>query len=457
VTNRPRPRGYAYSFVNIFSVFDFLVSLGVKPIVEVSFMPSLLASDPDNNNFWYRGGKSKPKDYKDWRDLISALTEALVERYGLSEVESWRFEVWNEPNCGFFDVEQGCCGAGCGNQTSYLEMYTNTWMAIKHTQPSLLVGGPATAQLGWLPWFIEAATKASAPPDFVSSHLYPTDPHIPQTPEGFAKAIHSAAVDVEAARATAGLARPLELLITEFNCGLGIDCADDNFAASFVAQQLVDANRYNTAATTREEAAAARVPFLSYWTFSDIFEEQGQQASEFSQAFGARSIHGVPKPVYRAMQLLRQLGNASLAEKDFNVTLNGTKAWRPHDGSGVDVVVTASGEAGAFRILVVNQPAARPDSTPVPGGTAVKIQWPSANGETSRGELRRVDAVHSNALPTYEAIGRPVYPNSTQLDELRAASEIKTEPLTVQGVGGGWQEVSVVVPRFGMALLSITV
>ena len=78
------------------------------------------------------------------------------------------------------------------------------------------------------------------------------------------------------------------MLITEFNCGLGMNCADAPYSASFIALHALDS-----------QAIQDVVPIQSYWTFSDIFEEQGQQPYEFSQAFGARSINGVAKPVYR--------------------------------------------------------------------------------------------------------------------------------------------------------------
>ena len=94
VTDRPSPKGYMFSFGSIFRVFDFLISIDMKPVVELSFMPSLLASDPTEVGFWYRGGHSPPKDFNEWRFLISDLTTALIDRYGLAEVKSWYFEVW---------------------------------------------------------------------------------------------------------------------------------------------------------------------------------------------------------------------------------------------------------------------------------------------------------------------------------------------------------------------------
>jgi hypothetical protein len=99
VTSRPSPAGFSFSFTNIFRVFDFIVSIGMRPLVELSFMPSLLATDPSDVGFWYRGGHSPPKRWDDWTLLLTELVRALELRYGAEEVRSWYFEVWNEPNC----------------------------------------------------------------------------------------------------------------------------------------------------------------------------------------------------------------------------------------------------------------------------------------------------------------------------------------------------------------------
>ena len=445
VTDRKPPSAFSYSFVNIFYVFDFLVELGVKPIVEIGFMPELLAADATSTVFHYKGGTSPPKDYSAWRDLMTALAKALEERYGASEVRTWRFEVWNEPNCGFFDVG-GCCGDTCGNQTAYMDMFVNTFQAIKAADTALLVGGPSTAQLSWLNWFVATAVKKNAPPDFVSSHLYPTDPHIPQDRDGFGDAIAGAAATVASAATAAGLKQDVPLLITEFNCGLGIKCADAPFAASFVAHQLVVG-----------QALAGKVPFLSYWTFSDIFEEQGQVASEFSQAFGARSIHGVAKPVYRGMQLLRML----FATRAPAISSGG-------EDENIDVVVTTEGTSVAT--LIVNHPGARPDDLRdgslareneaqvrgaggVDNSTTVTLSF---NGKPPTGgvQIRRVDEANSNALPLYHANGAPQYPNATFLKALHAASEVAVGILTPAVVNSSSWSLSIDMPRFAVAVVS---
>lgn len=271
----------------------------------------------------------------------------------------------------------------------------------------------------------------------------PTDPYINHTRNGFAEAIAGAAATV--ASTAKRLAHPAPpLLITEFNCGLGQNCADHQFAGSFVAHQAVMA-----------QATADAIPFQSYWTFSDIFEEQGQAPSEFSQAFGAQSIHGVPKPVYRAMQLLRRLHSEQVA-----ATAVGAGA------SIVDCVVTrsatADGQAYAVEILLVNHPTG-PVKLPYDGAVGdnntVAVTLDLAGVKlSSQVELRRVDDAHSNALALYLSLGRPPYPNTTTLGSLLAASQTTVavlKPRQRERASGFYLDVQ--LPPYSVASLSFSI
>lgn len=442
VTSRRPPRGFRYSWTNIFKVFDFILSINVRPVVELSFMPSLLASDPSQVVFWYRGGKSMPANWDDWRDFMGALANALVERYGVDEVKQWYFEVWNEPNCGFFATTP-CCGPACGNHTAYLDLFENTYRAIKGVQPDLRVGGPATAQLGWLDSFLKEASSRGVYPDFTTSHLYPTDPNVAPTREGFSEAIENAASTV--ASTANGLGRPTpQLLITEFNCGLGLHCADSPYAASFVAHHARMAQR-----------TANVIPFQSYWTFSDIFEEQGQQPSEFSQAFGTRTVNGIPKPVYRALQLIRQLHPSSVPIIPHDSLVNSNNA----NASQIDVTVTVNDSAIAA--LVTNHPGG-PLHLPPNGSTtlvnsAVSVTITFTGGKPPVDNyvmLQRVDWNHSNAVETWLKLGSPEYPSADTLRRLVTASEITSEPLTISRLPSGKWSVELDMPAYSVAMVS---
>ena len=126
---------FFYSFSNADRIFDFLLSIGMRPFVELSFMPTALASG-DQTVFHYRANVTPPKDYAQWSVLIRKLVNHWVSRYGIDEVRQWFFEVWNKPNLTAF---------GSGKQDDYFELYRYTAEAIKSVDRGLKVGGPATA------------------------------------------------------------------------------------------------------------------------------------------------------------------------------------------------------------------------------------------------------------------------------------------------------------------------
>jgi xylan 1,4-beta-xylosidase len=154
-----------YSFYNVDSIFDFLLEIGMKPLVELGFMPSRIASGT-TEIFHYRGNSTPPKNYEDWGELIERLVIHLVSRYGIDEVRSWFFEVWNEPNVEYF---------WAGTQEEYFKLYRYSAEAIKRVDSKIPVGGPATACNGWITEFIEYCSQNNVPIDFISTHNYPTD------------------------------------------------------------------------------------------------------------------------------------------------------------------------------------------------------------------------------------------------------------------------------------------
>jgi xylan 1,4-beta-xylosidase len=154
-----------YSFFNVDQIWDFLLAIGMKPFVELSFMPQILASG-DKTVFRYRGNVTPPRDYGDWARLIRQMAQHWVERYGIDEVRTWFFEVWNEPNLPCFWT---------GAQEDYFNLYRHAVGALKEVGEGLRVGGPATAKNQWIEDFVAFCQKNRLPVDFISTHQYPTD------------------------------------------------------------------------------------------------------------------------------------------------------------------------------------------------------------------------------------------------------------------------------------------
>ena len=156
-----------YNFSYVDQVYDGLLQNGVRPFVELSFMPKKLASKDAPHAFWYKQNVAPPKDWAKWDDLIYQFTKHLVDRYGIDEVAQWYFEVWNEPNIDFW--------AGEPKQATYFELYDHSAAAVKRVNSRLRIGGPATAQAAWADAFIQHCVEKHVPVDFVSSHVYGND------------------------------------------------------------------------------------------------------------------------------------------------------------------------------------------------------------------------------------------------------------------------------------------
>ena len=268
------------SFYNIDLIYDFLLENGMKPFVEIGFMPSALASGKQEC-FHYRGNVTPPADYERWNHLIRLFAQHLLERYGREEVESWNFEVWNEPNLNFFFD---------GTQEEYFTLYENTARTLKAVDAKLRVGGPATSVNAWIPEFLQYCRANDVPVDFITTHHYPSDDPLSQRgmngpgtkghsfdeatiarlmalpkeerermiAEAFAPKENKNPRDILAqmtkkAKAEAG---DLPLYYTEWN---GAKDFDTSYQAAFILQTLA----YNE----------GLVEGYSYWTVSDIFEE----------------------------------------------------------------------------------------------------------------------------------------------------------------------------------------
>jgi xylan 1,4-beta-xylosidase len=156
-----------YNFSYVDQIYDGLLAAGVRPFVEISFMPNQLAASHTLQAFWYHPNVAPPKDWNRWDDLVAAFAQHFVKRYGIDEVAQWYFEVWNEPNLDFW--------AGTPKQHSYWDLYDHTATTIKKVSPRLRVGGPATAQAAWVDAFIKHCAEKQIPVDYVSTHVYAND------------------------------------------------------------------------------------------------------------------------------------------------------------------------------------------------------------------------------------------------------------------------------------------
>jgi len=152
-----------YNYMYVDALFDYLHQIGIKPFVELGFMPNYLASGPQTI-FWWKGNVTPPNNYDKWAALIQNITQHFTDRYGVDEVKTWYFEVWNEPNLS--------PGFWTGTQEDYFKLYKYTAQAVKKVNSAYRVGGPATAGAAWEAELIEFCQQNNLPIDFVSTHAY---------------------------------------------------------------------------------------------------------------------------------------------------------------------------------------------------------------------------------------------------------------------------------------------
>jgi xylan 1,4-beta-xylosidase len=398
-----------YNFSYMDQIYDGLLANHVRPFVELSFMPQKLAAHNSLHSFWYRPNVSPPKDWNKWDDLIAAFTRHLVDRYGIDEVSQWYFEVWNEPNLDFWGGEP--------KQATYWELYDHTARAVKNVSARLRVGGPATAQAAWVDAFIKHCADNNIPVDFVSTHVYGNDRA--QDVFGSDEVIPRdqmvcRAVDKVHNQIQASGMPSLPLIWSEFN-------------ASYMNEPEVTDSTYMgpwMADTIRRCDGLVNV--MSYWTFSDVFEEQGVVKTPFYGGYGLIAAGGVPKPAFNAFALFHKLGEQRIA-------LDSDSALLTRRGDGTLVVALWN--------------YAPPEQT----GLARTVTLHFKNAKPQQAAISRVDREHGDFHSLYEKMNSPRYPTQTQIQQLRRAAELPDpEILNLKS-----DELTLTLPAHGLALIEL--
>lgn len=372
-----------YNFSYVDQIYDGLLKNGVRPYVELSFMPKKLAAEQIKQAFWYQPVVAPPKDYAKWDDLIRKFAEHLVARYGIDEVSQWYFEVWNEPNLDFW--------GGKPSEPTYYQLYDETAKTLKSVSPRIRVGGPATAQAAWVDKFIAHVTESNVPADFVSTHVYGNDrsedifgtqEQIPRT-QMVCRAVRKVHDQIKAS------AKPnMPLIWSEFNASYSneTEVTDAIYMGPWMAETIRDCNGI--------------VDMMSYWTFSDVFEEQGVVKKPFYGGFGLIAAYGLPKPAFNAFKMLHMLGTRKIP------------------ATGDDILATRRDD-GALAVAVWNLSATGIGTLP----KDMVLQLKDAKGK-KHASVYRLDADHGSLLKTYAAMGSPVNPTREQIAKLRDAAKL---------------------------------
>ena len=411
-----------YNFSYIDQIYDGLLDNGIRPFVELSFMPKKMASDPNAlHAFWYKQNVSPPRDYAVWDAMITAFAQHLVDRYGLEEVSHWDFEVWNEPNIDFW--------AGKPAQASYFELYDHTALAIKNVSSRLRVGGPSTAQAAWTGDFLRHCKEMNIPVDFASSHVYAndtakdvfhTDEVIPRD-HMVCRSVRKVHDEIAAS--------PLPstpLIFSEYNASYANEpnVTDTIYMGPWLATTISQCDGLTES--------------MSYWTFSDVFEEQGVVKTPFYGGFGLLATDSIPKPAFNAFAMLHLLGDRRLplASDSALATRRSDGAlaialwnYAPPDGTGATYTPPPAkhGPTKSFTVHVAG----------VPSG--------------ARASILRLDEDHGNVMKAYDSMGRPAFPSRDQIKELREAAK----PSTPEQTALKDSSLTIRVPAQGLVLVTI--
>ena len=425
-----------HNFQYLFSNYDYYLSLGLKPFVELSFLPTWMAGN-DNRVFAVNCAGCPPNDYDDWHTLVQSTTRALVARYGLDEVKTWHFEVWNEPDIAFFN----------GTQAEYFELYRRSVDAVKSVDAGLRIGGPATSNFVpgadgvyrpvWLEDFMTYCVQHDLPVDFLSTHPYPTD-----FPFDDATGTHRRVV-----RDRDATYRDLQLLRQTVNDGpfphaavhcneWGSSpsprdhCHDHLFSGTFLLENLL--------------RCLGQVDSLARWVFCDVSEEAPPGESEFHGGWGLLTVHGLRKPGFHAYAFLHRVGETLLHNDDGCAVFRNARGWQillynHHHYQNAEAAWDTAADAAQM----------------IGAGTA-RIFALQMEHLPPRVRLTQhlVDLDHGWALPAWQSMGAPAWPTAAQLEQLHAAAS-PAVTMRVEDTREGRLAIQECLAPLGMLLIEV--
>jgi xylan 1,4-beta-xylosidase len=396
-----------YDWSGIDRLYDDLLARDIKPFVELGFTPQAMASSVQTIFYW-KGNTSHPVPAA-WRHLIDAFVRHLRERYGVAEVRTWYFEVWNEPNLdGFWER---------ADQKVYFELYDLTARTLKAIDPTLQVGGPSTAGAAWVPEFLAHVAKSGAPVDFVTTHSYGvdggfldeqgrSDTKLSPSPDAISGDVHRVRKQIAASPFP-----NLPLYFTEWSTSYTPrDPVHDSYvSAPYILSKL--------------KAVQGVVQGMSYWTYSDLFEESGPPPTPFHGGFGLINREGIRKPAFFAYKYLRALRGKQIPSAD------------------AQSFIATDGTTTAALLWDWRQPEQKVSNRPfytkiVPAADApaAVLAYSSLSPARYRLQVKRTGFRRNDAYSAYLDMGAPASLNPQQLRELQSLTRDLPEvdrPVTV--------------------------
>jgi len=452
-----------YNFAILDGIFDAYKAAGVRPMVELGFMPKDLAADLPGRREPYQvhfpqstvSGKSNnpPKDYEKWSELVRVLTQHLAERYGREEVLRWYFEVWNEPDIDYWHA----------SPEEYFKLYDYAVAGVRAALPDAKVGGPASTSPGnekanlFLRKFLEhvnsgksAVDQKRIPLDFISFHA-----------KG-APAINNGLVTMGLNRELTDVDRGFELIagFPKFRHLPIILSEADPEGCAACSSKMNPANNYRNGTLYPAYTAAAYkallelndrhdVRLISMLSWSFEFEDR-----EYFEGFRSLATNGVDKPILNFFRMLGLIsGNLVKATSTGAVPLNDLVHTGVRQAPDVDALASYAPRQAS--ILVWNY---HDINTPAPSTTtSVIVHGIPAGVDRVLVTQYRIDETHSNAYTVWQQMGSPQHPDAQQQAQLKAAGQLQlfTSPAWLD-VHNGTIQLSAEMPRQSVALYQFT-
>jgi xylan 1,4-beta-xylosidase len=413
-----------YDWTIVDRILDTYVQAGAKPLVEIGFMPKALSSHPepyapvwkpgDKFDHYYVGWSYPPNNYDKWNELIYQLVKHAVGKYGKAKVESWNWEVWNEPNGGYWH----------GTPEEYDKLYDSTAAGVRRALPTAHVGGPATTgpaspkAAAFLKQFLEHCSRTNAPLDFISYHAKGR----PDVAEGHVRM----GISKELADAEAGFKivesfpkfRKLPIILTEADpegcAGCSARVYPPNAYRNGTLYPAYEAAAFN-GMLQLEDRHKLNLEGILTWAFE--FEDQ-----PYFEGFRTLSTNGVDKPVLNFFRMAGMLrGDRIKTQSDGATGLDTMLTAGVREHPTVDALATRSGRG--ISVMVWNYQ----DEDVAGPAAAVDMELAGLPKDVRRVLMRhyRIDQDHSNAYSVWKNIGSPQHPSAEEYAKLEAAGQLQ--------------------------------
>jgi len=450
-----------YNWDRIDSIFDAWVKAGVHPYVELGFMPKALSSHPDPYHIPWPGkpGETEgwsypPNDYGKWRDLVHEVAAHLAARYGMAEVSTWYWEVWNEPDIFYWH----------GTEQQYEKLYDYAAAGVRAAIPNARVGGPATTgptqgrkSAAYLTEFLRhcaedrsSATGGPVPLDFISFHAKGrprfVDGHVRM---GLNQELENAATGFKIIHASPKFSH-LPVVISEADPeGCGACSPPEHPEDTYRDGTLYPTYTAAAMKGLTDLAEREQVNLAGFLTWAFEFEDQ-----PYFSSHRALSTNGVDKPELNFFRMAGLLGGNRVA-----ATSSGSMPVQTIVTSGVrqqpDIDTIATRESNSAAVMVWNY---QDEEVPGPGAPVqVSISGIPKSVRRVLVQQFRIDEHHSNAFTAWKAMGSPQHPNAEQYAKLQAAGQLQLKGSPVWATADeGRVNLQLELPRQSVALLRLS-